>query len=391
MVLYPERRGLWRRGVRLGSPAVVVLAAVLALTAALVSCRAPAPAPQPEGSGPGRGAVTDGAVTDGAGAELVSGLAAPWSMVLLADTTVLISQRDNGQVLETTTPGTTRIVGTLPGVDPGGEGGLLGLALGPGCPSSASADPGCIDLFAYLTSPEDNRIVRLPVTGAPGSRTLGTPKLILAGIPKAGNHNGGRIAFGPDGMLYATTGDAGKRDSAQDTTSLAGKILRLAPDGGIPASNPFPGSPVWSLGHRNPQGIAWDSMGRMWASEFGQNTWDELNEIVPGANYGWPFVEGVGSDSRFHNPVLTWSTAAASPSGIAIDGTTLYMAALRGERLWVVNLDDEPTAQARFAGAFGRLRDVALTPDGRLYVLTNNTDGRGEPGSGDDRVISLSP
>ena len=161
------------------------------------------------------------------------------------------------------------------------------------------------------------------------------------------------------------------------------------PDGGFPADNPFPGSPVWSLGHRNPQGIAWDSRGRMWASEFGQNTWDELNEITPGTNYGWPQVEGVGTDSRFRNPVLTWTTAEASPSGITIGGTTLYMATLRGQRLWVVNLDGEPSAEARVAGDFGRLRDVALTPDGRLYVLTNNTDGRGTPTPGDDRIVVL--
>ena len=375
---------------RASAPAVVLIAVLIVASLIMAACRTTGSAPQPGGGGAGK---------DGASTERATGLAAPWSMTLLDDTSVLISQRDNGRVLENTAQGTTNVVGTISGVDPGGEGGLLGLAIGPGCPSPAgsaesSSEPAmperaCIDLFAYFTSAEDNRIVRLPVTGASGARKLGTPQVILAGIPKAGNHNGGRIAFGPDGMLYATTGDAGHRNSAQEIKSLAGKILRLAPDGGFPADNPFPGSPVWSLGHRNPQGIAWDSRGRMWASEFGQNTWDELNEITPGTNYGWPQVEGVGTDSRFRNPVLTWTTAEASPSGITIGGTTLYMATLRGQRLWVVNLDGEPSAEARVAGDFGRLRDVALTPDGRLYVLTNNTDGRGTPTPGDDRIVVL--
>ena len=320
-----------------------------------------------------------------------TGLAAPWSLVPLSDGSMLVSERDSGRILEASAAGAARPAGTVPGVVHAGEGGLLGLAVRPvTCGDAPRPDPanGCLHVYAYLTTATDNRIVAMPLLGAPGARSLGSAKVILDGIPKANNHNGGRIAFGPDGMLYAGTGDAGNRNAAQDPGSLAGKILRLTPDGAIPAGNPSPGSPVWSLGHRNVQGIAWDGRGRMWASEFGQNTWDELNEIKAGGNYGWPVVEGMGSDPRFLDPALQWTTDEASPSGIAISGTTLYLAALRGERLWVIDLAGAPRAHARLAGALGRLRDVALT-GGRLYVLTNNTDGRGSPKPGDDRIVEI--
>lgn len=358
----------------------------VAVSLLLSACQAPPPAPEHGGIGKG----PDGTGTNNT--QFVSGLAAPWSMALLADDTLLVSERGSGQVLEVSPSGAKHVVGTVPGVRHQGEGGLLGLAvhLG-GCQDNPAPDPGtgCITVYAYLTTSLDNRIVHMPLLGTPGTRSLGPATVIFDGIPKAGNHNGGRIAFGPDGMLYATAGDAGNRNAAQDPNSLSGKILRMLPDGGIPTDNPFPGSPVWSLGHRNPQGIAWDEKGRMWASEFGQNTWDELNEIVPGGNYGWPIVEGTGKDSRFRNPVLTWTTAEASPSGIAIDGTKLYMAALRGERLWIVDLATTPTARSILVGELGRLRDVTLTHDGRLYVLTNNTDGRGTPKPGDDKIIGI--
>lgn len=323
---------------------------------------------------------------------MADALAAPWSLVPLADGTFLVSERDSGRILEVAADGTKRTAGEVAGVVHRGEGGLLGLAVHLGsCAGNPAPDPetGCLDVYAYFSSDGDNRIVRMPLLGAAGSRSLGQATVILAGIAKAGNHNGGRLAFGPDGMLYATAGDAGTGNSAQDPASPNGKILRLKPDGGIPADNPFPNSPVWSMGHRNVQGIAWDARGRMWASEFGQNTWDELNEIKAGNNYGWPVVEGIGTDSRFSNPVLQWPTDEASPSGIAIDGTTLYMAALRGERLWVIDLAGTPKAEARLRGELGRLRDVALTPDGRLLVLTNNTDGRGTPREGDDKIVEV--
>jgi len=314
--------------------------------------------------------------------ELATDLDAPWSVVALPNGAVLVSERDLGRILEVLPGGATRVVAEVPGVAAGGEGGLLGLAQRPG---DGEREPA---LYAMYTAAEDNRIVRMPLAGEPGSISLGAAEPVLTGIPKAGNHNGGRLAFGPDGFLYATTGDAGLRDAARDPASLAGKILRMTPDGEPAPGNPF-GSAVWSLGHRNPQGIAWDASGRLWAAEFGQNTWDELNLIEPGGDYGWPVVEGAAGDPAFVDPVLQWPTAEASPSGLAVAGDSLFLAALRGERLWSVAPASAaaPAAEAWFTGEHGRLRDVVAAPGGGLWVLTNNTDGRGDPRAGDDRLL----
>ena len=200
------------------------------------------------------------------------------------------------------------------------------------------------------------------------------------------------IAFGPEGMLYVATGDAGDRDSAQDRDSLAGKILRIDEDGSIPADNPFPGSPVFSLGHRNVQGLAFDSQGRLWATEFGSKDADELNLIEPGANYGWPLVEGTGNDPAYVNPQAQWTpTSLASPSGLAIVDDVAYVASLRGEVLWQVPLVDGRAATpiALDLGDLGRLRTVEALPDGSLWLMTSNTDGRGDPRNADDRILVL--
>lgn len=316
----------------------------------------------------------------GESSTIVGELDAPWSVVRLASGSALVSERDTGLVRELTPSGELRDVGAVDGVAPQGEGGLLGLAVSP------AGD----ELYAYFTGDDDNRIVRMPLAGGPGGYTLGPPSDVLTGIPSAGNHNGGRLAFGPDGMLYATAGDAGDGDAAQDPASLSGKILRMTPDGGVPGDNPW-GNHAYSMGHRNPQGIAWDSRGRLWASEFGQNTWDELNLIRPGADYGWPIEEGVGPDPALVDPVYQWPTAEASPSGLAIVGDTIMMASLRGERLWAVypGPDGAPAeAVPYFIGEFGRLRDVIAGP-GALWIVTNNTDGRGDPRDGDDRILQL--
>ncbi|MEP6953972.1 MAG: PQQ-dependent sugar dehydrogenase, partial [Solirubrobacteraceae bacterium] len=208
-------------------------------------------------------------------------------------------------------------------------------------------------------------------------------------------HNGGRLAFGPDGMLYAGVGDAGTTSNAQDRGSRNGKILRIAPDGSVPAGNPIGGSPVWSLGHRNVQGLAFDRAGRLWASEFGQNSFDEVNLIRKGRNYGWPLVEGKGSTQggRFTNPLVTWRTSESSPSGAAIAGSSLYVGALAGERLWRVPLRGSSVGRPRalLNGRYGRLRTVVRAPDGALWISTSNRDGRGAPRSGDDRIIRLRP
>ena len=185
---------------------------------------------------------------------IAPGLEAPWSILRLPDGGVLVSERDTANIVEVLADGSLRVAATVPGVVPGGEGGLLGLAFLPGDGDRPD------HVYAYYTAASDNRIVRMPLTGAPGSLGLGAPEAVLTGIPEAGNHNGGRIAFGPDGMLYATAGDAGNRDAAQDPDSLGGKILRMTPDGAAAPGNPF-GNLVWSLGHRNPQGLAWDATG----------------------------------------------------------------------------------------------------------------------------------
>ena len=308
------------------------------------------------------------------------GLDAPWSIVWTDDGIPLVSERDTGRILEFDADGDAREVGTVAGIRHGTEGGLLGLAMHEG------------DLFVYFTASDGNRVVRYDLTGDPGSYGLGDRDTLLEELPFSPVHNAGRIAFGPDGMLYVPVGDARNPSAAQDPSVRRGKILRVEPDGSVPADNPTKGSPVYSMGHRNVQGLVWDADGTLFASEFGQNTWDELNVIEPGGNYGWPIVEGTGGEGRgFIDPVATWSTSAASPSGIALVGDTVLIANLRGEVLRAVSTDDPGVQTEYYAGEYGRLRDVAIGPDGAAWILTNNTDGRGDPRSGDDRILRVDP
>ncbi|SMG30267.1 PQQ-dependent sugar dehydrogenase [Agreia pratensis] len=313
---------------------------------------------------------------------LANDLAAPWSIAPVGADGILISERDSAQIVLIDPAGQKRAIGGVGGVAANGEGGLLGLAV--------QGDGTERRLFAYFTTADDNRVVSFPLTGTGASLSLGPATEVITGLPKASNHNGGRLAFGPDGLLYITTGDANQRDRAQDVGYLGGKILRVDAAGSVPADNPFANSPVYSLGHRNPQGIAWGADGTMFAAEFGQDTWDEMNIIEPGANYGWPDVEGIDSaDARFVAPIAQWATDDASPSGIAVVGDTVFMAGLGGERLWTIDPTEGAETREYFAGRLGRIRDVYSAGDGSLLLITNNTDGRGEPRSGDDTLYRV--
>ncbi|MBK4346672.1 PQQ-dependent sugar dehydrogenase [Lacisediminihabitans changchengi] len=312
----------------------------------------------------------------GARKVVASGLDAPWSVILDGDG-ALVSERDSADILQLRASGALRVVGTVPGVAHGGEGGLLGLAL-----------DDQHRLYVYSTGDDGNRIQRFALAGPAGTPRLGRATTILDGLPAQRVHNGGRIAFGPDGMLYASVGDATNRGSAQDLDELSGKILRMTPDGDVPDDNPFDGSLVYSYGHRNVQGLGWAEDGTMFASEFGQDTWDELNIIEPGANYGWPIVEGKGGGKGLTDPVQQWPTDDASPSGLAVLGGTVFIANLQGERIRGVPVADPTTAREYFIGDYGRIRSVLEGPDGSLWFVTNNTDGRGSPREGDDRIVS---
>ncbi len=378
-------------------PRVVVAALGLALAA--TGCAAPGGSPPPTPSGSPAAEAPGFSSPVGEPTLVTSGLASPWSIVRLSGGGTLVSERDTGDIRLVGERGGVSTIATVDGVVPGGEGGLLGLAESP-APADADAVGPAGDrwLYAYLTSESDNRIVRMPLGGAPGAPELGTPQPVFSGLAKARIHNGGRIAFGPDGMLYVTVGDAGSPDRAQDPASPNGKILRLTPEGAIPDDNPIDGSPVYSLGHRNPQGIAWDDTGQLYAAEFGQNTWDEFNRIDAGSNYGWPIVEGRGGDPDYTDPLAQWPTTESSPSGLAFADGTFYLAALRGERVWAIYPADlgtnwpeatEASATPWFVGEYGRIRDAVAGPAGTLWFVTSNTDSRGEPREGDDRLLEV--
>ncbi|WP_318241234.1 PQQ-dependent sugar dehydrogenase [Cellulomonas avistercoris] len=334
--------------------------------------------------------------------DVVTGLDAPWGLAFLPDGRALVTLRDAARLVVAGADGSLSDV-TGPGADEiaaatvaRGEGGLLGVAVVPGTGSS-----GPVDVTVYLTSRDDNRVLRATLDGT----TLGPTRVLLDGIPNGTNHNGGRLAFGPDGHLYVTTGDTYTTRLAPDPGSLGGKVLRVTADGAPAPGNPDPSSPVWTRGHRNVQGIGWAPDGRAFAAEFGQDTWDELNVLRAGADHGWPTVEGQGGAAQgYADPVAVWATSEASPSGLAVTDEGVYLAGLRGRTLWRVPLRpvtaaalDDPAADAAgvgtpqplLAGEHGRLRAVEVAPDGSLWVLTNNTDGRGDPVPGDDRILRV--
>ncbi|MBV1936818.1 PQQ-dependent sugar dehydrogenase [Streptomyces sp. BV286] len=377
----------------------VLAAAALLLTAGCSSgdgedpgdgTSAPASSPEPGASAPPSGRAAEETPPAKGSVKVVrtvtEGLKTPWGLAPLPEGDLLVSSRDEGTITRVDgETGKKTELGSVPGVAPAGEGGLMGLALSPSYASDHM-------VYAYFTSDSDNRIVRMLYDEKrPAGEQLGAPDTVFRGIPKGTNHNGGRIAFGPDKMLYAGTGETYVTELAQDKKSTGGKILRLTPDGEPAPGNPFD-SPVYSYGHRNVQGLAWDSKQRLFASEFGQDTWDELNHIKPGDNYGWPEAEGKSDDSEYHSPVDQWKTDEASPSGIAYAEGSIWMAGLRGKRLWRIPLDGTEASaesQAFLEDDYGRLRTVVSAGGNKLWLVTSETDGRGTPGSGDDRILQL--
>lgn len=305
----------------------------------------------------------------------------PWGLIFLANGDALVSERNTAEIIRVTAKGKKTTLGEVSGVTPPtgiGEGGLLGIATAPGDEDT---------LFVYYTTDSDNRVGRVSLSGG----KIGTPTAVLTGIPTSTHHHGGRLLFDADGMLLVSTGDAEQSSLAQDRDSLAGKILRIRPDGRAAPGNPYDNR-TWSYGHRNVEGLAFDADGRLWATEFGEKAADELNLISKGKNYGWPTVEGTSSDDDFVNPKATWEpTSTCSPAGIAITRSTAFIGALQGQCLFAVPLDGTKagTPKAHFAEEYGRIRNAVVAPDGSLWMTTSNTDGRIDPGKNDDKILRV--
>jgi glucose/arabinose dehydrogenase len=317
----------------------------------------------------------------GSPAQVSSGWSIPWDLSWSPDGTFgLVTERDTFRVYRINKDGSGKTqVGTVPNSQTtDGEGGLMGVAFSPTWNGSSDQE-----VFFMHTSGDGNRIAKMSFTGT----ALSGYTAIVTGIRKNRYHNGGRIRFGPDGYLYATTGDAQQSSLAQDQNSLNGKVLRVTKTGAAAPGNPF-GTRVYSYGHRNPQGLAWDAAGRLWSSELGNSSQDELNLILPGRNYGWPTCEGSCNVSGMTNPKQTWSVSSASPSGLAYANGALFMAALRGERLWriVLNGENVSSVSSHYNGTYGRLRAVVKVPgENAIWFGTTNADNNGDGGAGSDR------
>ncbi|MET8150766.1 PQQ-dependent sugar dehydrogenase [Actinoplanes sp. NPDC005259] len=365
----------------------MTLAAVLALTTA---CSFGPPDPDVAGQPPNLPTPSVSAGPDSAAERaaavtvLAKRLEVPWGMAFLPDGGALVTERDTARILrvgpETDAEGLKVVeVQRLSEPEPGGDGGLLGIAVSPKFDRDET-------VFVYYSTAKDNRVAKLKLKGK--------PQPILTGIPRSRNDNGGQLAFGPDGFLYVTTGDGTTAGTnAQNPKSLGGKILRITAAGKPAPGNPVKDSPVWSSGHRNVQGIAWDAGKRMYAGESGQKIKGELNLIQKGKNYGWPAVDGDGTDAKFTNPLVSWPIEDSYCSSVAVLESMIATACLQGQRLWMVDVTGNGTLLGRphalLEGEYGRLRGLIAAPDGSFWVSTSNQEDGGEPGPDDDMIIRL--
>ena len=333
---------------------------------------------------PTESSIREVATNEKAVETIAQGLTTPWSITFLPNGAMLVTER-NGQIQRIGESGKTY---PIDGVRETSEGGLLGIAVHPQFRDNNR-------LYVYFTTDQGGELTNQIDQYVLSGDSLGFERTIMADIPAATNHNGGAIAFGPDGKLYATTGDAARSDLAQDTSSLAGKILRMNDDGSVPADNPY-GNLTWSYGHRNPQGIAWDKQGRLWSVEHGpsgaDSGRDELNLIEKGANYGWPVITGDETRDGMKTPIVqSGDTETWAPAGLGYYDGSLYFAGLRGQALYRAVISGETVTLSRhLSETYGRLRAVT-THDGKLYVSTSNRDGRGSPAPEDDRILRIDP
>jgi len=321
---------------------------------------------------------------------MAENLDTPWGMVFLPNGDILVTERPGRVKLIDNNGLQSEPIATLGNIKEIGEGGLLGITLHP----QFSINNYLYLYYTYNSSGDNtfNRVVRMTYQ----DKQLKNEQMIVDNIPGSSNHNGGRIKFGPDGYLYITTGDAGNPSQAQDINSLSGKILRVTNEGKAISDNPF-NNLVYSYGHRNPQGLAWDDKGQLWATEHGRSGalsgLDELNLIEKGKNYGWPEIQGDETKDGMEKPKLhSGAITTWAPAGAVFLKNSLFFGGLRGQALYEAVIDgDKITLKEHFKGQFGRIREVVLGPDNYLYISTSNRDDRGNPIASDDRIIKINP